>query len=317
MASARAADRLSAAGEPFDEARVLVLGTAAREPMLELAVKASIDPEPGRATRMPYRLSRAAFIVSVVAHVVAGYALSRQVWSGAAVPPSSSAEFFLFEVPRPREAVPVAPPVEQATESADDGASAPAPAPSLTPPVAEPAVVVEPPPAVEPAPAPDVAPVPTPRAYIDFAEERRRAANQVIGSRADENEALTFSTNDLTEPPREPEPEERRSIFDGAGEPIGPKVGTVGQARTKFGHRVSALCNALTGGFSLMGFGSFCAPPPDGEPSGLFPEVRPAYLDLMPECVDTRDTAPALALEAPFSTVKCRLVKQEQIGEVP
>ena len=30
----------------------------------------------------------------------------------------------------------------------------------------------------------------------------------------------------------------------------------------------------------------------------------------MPECVDTRDTAPALALEAPFPTVKCRLVKQ-------
>jgi hypothetical protein len=66
-----------------------------------------------------------------------------------------------------------------------------------------------------------------------------------------------------------------------------------------------------------MGFGSFCAPPSSGEPSGLFPEVRPAYLDLMPECVDTRDTAPALALEAPFSTVKCRLVKQEDPEEQP
>jgi hypothetical protein len=80
---------------------------------------------------------------------------------------------------------------------------------------------------------------------------------------------------------------------------------------------VSALCNALTGGFSLMGWGSFCAGPADGEPSGLFPEVRPAYLDLMPECVDTRDTAPALALEAPFPTVKCRLVMPEEIGMVP
>jgi hypothetical protein len=64
-----------------------------------------------------------------------------------------------------------------------------------------------------------------------------------------------------------------------------------------------------------MGFGSFCAPPPDGSPSGLFPEVRPAYLDLMPECVDTRDTAPALALEAPFPTVKCRLVEPEPIPD--
>ncbi len=56
---------------------------------------------------------------------------------------------------------------------------------------------------------------------------------------------------------------------------------------------MSELCNALTGGFSLMGFGSFCAAAND-EPSGLFPEVRPAYLDLMPECVETRDTAPQL-----------------------
>ena len=73
---------------------------------------------------------------------------------------------------------------------------------------------------------------------------------------------------------------------------------------------MSELCNALTGGFSLMGFGSFCAAA-DEEPSGLFPEVRPAYLDLMPECVETRDTAPQLARESPFPTLKCRLVKQE------
>jgi hypothetical protein len=181
----------------------------------------------------------------------------------------------------------------------------------------EPAIPAERTPAIEPAPMPDVTPVPTPRAYIDFDEARRRAANQVIGSRAEQNAALTFSTNDLTQPLPESEPEQKRSIFDGTGAPSGPRVGTVGQARTKLGHRVSALCNALTGGFSLMGFGSFCASASNGGPSGLFPEVRPAYLDLMPECVDTRDTAPALALEAPFSTVKCRLVKQEEIGDEP
>jgi hypothetical protein len=76
---------------------------------------------------------------------------------------------------------------------------------------------------------------------------------------------------------------------------------------------LSELCNALTGGFSLMGFGSFCGKA-DDEPSGLFPEVRPQYLDLMPECVETR---PDAAEPSPFPTVKCRLVKPEEIGTVP
>jgi hypothetical protein len=155
----------------------------------------------------------------------------------------------------------------------------------------------------------------------DLAEARQRAAREVItegaAERDAESEYLTFSMDDVAPPRATPEPKPERSIFDGTGEPIGPKVGQLGQARTKVGHRLSEICNALTGGFSLMGFGSFCAPPSSGEPSGLFPEVRPAYLDLMPECVDTRDTAPALALEAPFSTVKCRLVKQEDPEEQP
>ena len=144
---------------------------------------------------------------------------------------------------------------------------------------------------------------------------RSRAANQVIGSRADEKEYLTFSIDDVAPPRPEPEPD-TPSIFDGgAGGPRGPNVGQLGQARTKVGQKVSALCNALTGGFSLMGWGSFCGGPSDGGPGGLFPEVRPAYLYLMPECVDTRDTAPALALEAPFPTVKCRLVKQDDFEQ--
>jgi hypothetical protein len=286
---------------------------------LELAGHPSIDrtrrPARGRAT---FPLSRAAFIVSIAAHVVAGYALSRHKWAGEPAP-SPIADFFLFEMPapRPRETELGPSPAEPVPEVREEREPAPAPVPRPQQPLPEPTVVVEPPPAVEPAPAAEPVPAPAPRAYIDFEEARRRAANQVIESRADENESLTFSTNDLASPLPEAEPEQKRSIFDGAGEPIGPRVGTLGQARTKFGHKVSALCNALTGGFSLMGFGSFCAPPSSGEPSGLFPEVRPAYLDLMPECVDTRDTAPALALEAPFSTVKCRLVKQTDFAEQP
>jgi len=286
---------------------------------LELAGIPSIHPtRPRRGGLGQFPLSRAAFIASIAAHVLAGYALSSHLWPGASLPPPPKAEFFLFEMPAPRppEAVPVTPlpPVEPVPEAREEPAPPPAPAPRPARPVPEPTVVVEPPPAVEPAPSAE--PAPAPRAFIDFDEERRRAANQVVESRAAEKEYLTFSMDDLVAPRPEPEPD-KPSIFDGTGASKGPKVGQLGQARTKLGHKVSALCNALTGGFSLMRWGSFCAGPSDGGPSGLFPEVRPAYLDLMPECVDTRDTASELAREAPFPTVKCHLVKPDEIGRVP
>lgn len=284
---------------------------------LELAGIPSTDPtRPRRGGFAQVPLPRAAFIASIAAHVLAGYALSSHSWPGAAVPPPPPAEFFLFEmpVPRPAEAVPVAPPVEPVPEAREEPEPAPPPpAPRSAQSVPQP-VVVEPPPAVEPEPSAE--PAPAPRAFIDFDEERRRAANQVVTSRAGEREQLTFSMDDLVAPRPEPEPD-KPSIFDGTGGSRGPTVGQLGQARTKLGHRVSALCNALTGGFSLMGWGSFCAGPSDGGPSGLFPEVRPAYLDLMPECVDTFDTAPELAREAPFPTIKCRLVMPDEIGRVP
>jgi hypothetical protein len=294
---------------------------------LELAGIPSIDPTPPRRHGgAPFPLSRAAFIASIFAHIIAGYALSRNLWPGAAPLPPPSAEFFLFETPAtpPPEAVPATPPVAPLPDIPEE--TVPAPTPRPAPPMPEPAVAVEPPPLVEAAPpaeppplvepAPSAEPAPAPRAFIDFDEERRRAANQVVESRAAEKEYLTFSIDDVAAPRLQPEPD-KPSIFDGTGGSRGPSAGQLGQARTKFGHRVSALCNALTGGFSLMGWGSFCAEPSDGEPSGLFPEVRPAYLDLMPECVDTRDTAPALALEAPFPTVKCRLVMPQEVGVVP
>ena len=294
---------------------------------LELAIDISFDPGPGRAMRAPFRLSRQAFVVSILAHVLAGYALSRHLMPG--TPPAPTAEFFLFEMPvRPPEVAPIATPVEPLPEEE------PAPAPQPVQPAPEPAVVVEPqptvvvePPAVvEPAPATqpartleeELAPLPRSPDDIDFEEERRRAANQVVTARAARPQYLTFSIDDVAPPRPEPEPE-KLSIFDGTGASAtkGPTAGQLGQARTKFGQKMSALCNALTGGFSLMGWGSFCAGSSESEPSGLYPEVRPDYLDLMPVCVDTRDTAPALALEAPFPTVKCRLVMPDEIGRVP
>ena len=47
----------------------------------------------------------------------------------------------------------------------------------------------------------------------------------------------------------------------------------------------------------------------------IFDALRNA--SLMPVCVDTRDTAPELALSAPFPTVKCRLVKPDENGVLP
>jgi len=298
---------------------------------LELAIPASIDPGPVRATRAPIRLSREAFVASILVHVLAGYALSRHFVEGTP-PPAPTAEFFLFEMPAPRptEVAPVTQPVEPALEVREEPAPAPQPVePAPSPAVVvepQPAVVVEPPALVEPSPPTrpartleeELAPLPRSPDDIDFDEERRRAANEVVTARATKPEYLTFSIDDVAAPRPEPEPE-KLSIFDGTGASAkkGPTAGQLGQARTKVGQKMSALCNALTGGFSLMGWGSFCAGPSDSEPSGLYPEVRPEYLDLMSECVDTADTAPELALEAPFPTVKCRLVMPEEIGRAP
>jgi hypothetical protein len=140
-------------------------------------------------------------------------------------------------------------------------------------------------------------------------ERRRRAAAEVIAARTSETSHLAFSLDDVA-PPRVVEaPEAEPSIFDGTGAPPGPRLGQVGQARTKFGHRLSEICNALTGGFSLMGWGSFCAPAADGGHSGLFLEVLPWYLDALPECVETRPLDEDLGEETEFPTVKCRLVR--------
>jgi hypothetical protein len=275
-----------------------------REPAGHLSIDAPRSLSAARRARFP--LSRAAFAVSLAAHAVGGYALSRQVWPGSD-PSPPLAEFFLFEMPRPPpKAIPE--PVPPPDESPPEVRQQPQPAPRAAEPVEPPGIIVGEPP-VEDAPLPRRA-----LTLEELDEARQRAAREVVSERAAEDEYLTFSIDDVAPPRPAAEPEPERSIFDPGPGTRGPSVGTVGQARTKLGHRVSELCNALTGGFSLMGFGSFCAKPND-EPSGLFPEVMPAYLKMLPECVDTRDTAPALALEAPFPTVKCKLVLKDEIEQ--
>jgi hypothetical protein len=294
---------------------------------LELAGYPSIDPTRtlGAGARSAFPLSRMAFAGSVVVHVLAGYALLRTEWpGGVSPPPNPLAEFFLFEMPRVPPAVPEpvsipepVPPSPEAREQPQPERPAPAPRAAERAEIVEPSATVVAPLETTRAPTTPVPPVPT---GAELAEARQRAAREVIIEGAAEREAereyLTFSMDDLGPPREKPDDTPERSIFDGGGGADfgGRSVGTVGQQRTKLGRKLAEFCNALTGGFGVafQGFGLFSAcASPNNEPSGLFPEVRPAYLDLMPECVDTRDTAPALALEAPFPTVKCKLVKQQ------
>src|SRR6185503_17907028 len=129
------ASRRSPRARPNETIRAVegLLGVAQRSTMreLELAGIPSMHPTRPRGGLAQFPLSRAAFIASIAAHVLAGYALSTHVWPGASLPPPPTAEFFLFEMPAPRppEAVPVAPPVEPVPEAREEPAPPPAPAP--------------------------------------------------------------------------------------------------------------------------------------------------------------------------------------------
>lgn len=274
-------------------------------------------------------LSRAALVVSVLVHVVGAFIASQWSWtSDPPVVPAPTTEFWF--VPPPAR-VQDAPAPEPVIETREPAAIEPVPAPAIAPAPPErsavpeaappearaPAVNVEPRASVERPPdiAPESAP-PSPLApritRLELEEARQQAASAVVEGRAAEDEFLTFSVDDVA-PPRAAPAEERRSIFDGTGR--GTVNGTtVGQQRTRIGRRVAELCNALTGGFSFMGLGSFCGEADDG-PSGLFPEVRPEILDLMPECVETRPFAAELGEESEFPTVKCKLVPKQDLPE--
>jgi hypothetical protein len=292
---------------------------------LLLANVSRLPAAPEHTGQREWPLSRAALMLSLLAHVMGGFMASRWSWTGEPpLLPAPTAEFVFMPSPRPAApaAVPqAAPPV-----------APPTPAPAVAPPAVAPqqievgareAVEAE----LGPAPGvaePPAAPLP-PRAVLDplapspvlprvtrfdLDEARQRAAAEVVEERASEPEYLTFSVDDVAAPRPAAEPE-RRSIFDGTGSK-GVSAMTVGQARTRVGRRVAEICNALTGGFSFMGLGSFCAEA-DDEPSGLFPEVRPEILDLMPACEETRPLAAQLGEETEFPTIKCELVPKPEL----
>lgn len=291
---------------------------APREPMRELipAIHPLLDTAPAHAavasrTSPP---SRTALTTSVVLHLVGVYLVGLIVFRSDELPsPIPSADFVWLdarilppavpEVEEPRVIETPVPPTEVAPESREP------PAEPLSPPTR---VVEQAPTVVTPVPPDPVVETESPSVVapsIDFEAESRRAAAEVVEQREREGNYLTFSIRDVA-PARIEEEPEPRSIFDGAGAsaPRGPTVGRLGQTRTRFGAKVASFCNAVTsGGFSLMGWGSFCGDP-DDEPSGLFPEVMPEYLTLMPECDETQPADAPREDQTSSPSTKCRLV---------
>ena len=278
---------------------------------LSLAVPPT-DPGP-RAGVVRFAASwwRNAVTISLLVHVVGLYAAGRFAFRVEEPPPLPDLVDFFFSVERV-----VPPEVSAAPAEAPSDVVQPvveAPAPETPEPIPEEAA---------PSPAPrETVPEPTPRAAVEetrlpsrseLEEARLRAADEIVTERAAGDAYLTFSIDDVAPPRPVEEPKPKYNIFNPGPGAAKSSVGQVGQARTRFGHKVSELCNALTGGFGVgfQGFHLFDAcGGPDDEPSGLFPEVRRAYMDMLPECAESQPENPELAAAAPFSTVKCRLVR--------
>jgi hypothetical protein len=158
---------------------------------------------------------------------------------------------------------------------------------------------------------------------IDFEAERARAIAEVLEEQARESRLRRPTAEELMKAAPEPAApsKPKRSIFTPGGNHSGPSLARPGQARTRFGRALVDLCHALTGGFGVgfqgHTFFSLCARGPSG-PTGLFPEVMPAYLKLKPECAEVEPVGPVLPEASLYPTVKCRLVpKTDEIQRTP
>lgn len=122
---------------------------------------------------------------------------------------------------------------------------------------------------------------------IDWEAERQRAAEQIVAEIERERRFRTFSLADVVDEAPEEDEEPLEHLFDasGGGRSRGPSLASVGHARTKVGRALIGLCNALTGGFSIMGFFRICAEDDIG--SYAASPLRPDYLKKLPVCTDT------------------------------
>jgi hypothetical protein len=281
---------------------------------LRLAVPSTVPGPRAGLVRFAASWWRNAFAISLLVHAVGLYAASLFAFTVEEPAPLPDLVDFLFSVERvvPPETSPA--PAE--APSAVEQPVVEAPAPETPEPVAEEAA---------PSPAPrETLSEPTPReaaeeprlpSRSDLEEARLRAADEIIAERAAGDAYLEFSIDDVAPPRVVEEPEPKYDIFNPGPGAARRSVGQVGQGRTRFGNKVRELCNAL-GGFAVgfQGFHLFDAcGGADDEPSGLFPEVRRPYMDMLPECAESEPENPELAAAAPFSTVKCRLVRPVQV----
>lgn len=151
---------------------------------------------------------------------------------------------------------------------------------------------------------------------IDWDQERMNAVKRVLEAQARDEGRITFSSEELFEEPEAEPPNPREHIFDSPQRGPSRSALTPGQARSRFANRVAEICNALTGGglgISLLGFGvgTICADA--GLGADFFADIRPAYMESLPVCVETRD--PLLNPEGSneFPTIKCRLVEKDEL----
>jgi hypothetical protein len=250
----------------------------------------------------------AALAASIALHLAAGYAVGRLSWGVAEDERRVLHVVWINE--RPRAAAAVLPRADET-----------GPLSVEEPPQAEPR---EPPPA--PAPPADTPPTEeaepgnrTRSAFlpprIDWEKERKDAVAKVLEEIAREDGYITFSTDELFEEPPAAAPNPREKIFDSPQRGRSRSALTPGQARSRFGNRVAELCNALTGGFgiSLFGFGVGTVCADAGPEADFFADIRPAYMNSLPVCVETRDPLLNPVGSNEFPTIKCRLVEKDEL----
>ena len=253
----------------------------------------------------------AAIALSIAMHLALGYAVGRVSWSGAEVERRPVRVVWIDDWPRaddgdapveetPRDHMPVNAPEapEPRTESPPARTDAPAPEGASG--------------ADEPEPV-DTEQATAPR--IDWERERRNAVRQSLEAQAREDGRITFLPEELFEKPAAEPPNPREKMFDSPQRGPARAALTPGQGRSHFANRVAAFCHALTGGFgiSFFGFGGIALCAEAGPGADFFADIRPAYMESLPVCVETRD--PLLNPEGSneFPTIKCRLVPKDEL----
>ena len=258
---------------------------------------------------------RNALAISLLVHAVGLYAAGLFAFTVEEPAPLPDLVDFFFSVPE-RVVLPEASPEPAEAPSAVVAPVVEAPAPETPEPIPE----EEAPPSAAPEPLAE----PTAREAVEerelpsrseLEEARLRAADEIVAERAAGDAYLTFSIDDVAPPRVIEEPEPKYDIFNPGPGAARTSVGQVGQGRSRLGNKLRELCNAFGGfGVGFQGFHLFDAcGDADDQPSGLFPEVRRAYMDMLPECAESQPENPELAAAAPFSTVKCRLVRPVQV----